>query len=80
MSDTKRIAFTRAECLEIRRALELISQEDASADVNMSDEACRAKESAERKICRAMGWRSTFDPEPVVPSVDVVKFARTGKI
>lgn len=50
-----RISFTRAELLELTRALELIAQEDSHADVNMDAASVAAKESAQKKLRHALG-------------------------
>lgn len=51
---TCRISFTQGELIELIRALDLIAQEDATADVNMDADACRDKASARTKLDRAL--------------------------
>lgn len=54
MSTEARIRFTRQELLEMYRAIDLISQEDDHADVNMDRDAVRAKQSALGKVLRLL--------------------------
>lgn len=49
-----RVSFTRSELIELVRALDLIAQEDANAEVNMEADEVRAKDSARKKLQRAM--------------------------
>lgn len=59
MSQTSKRTFhprlTFEEVVECRRALQLIMQEDASADVNMDEESVRNKQSALDKLTRIVG-------------------------
>lgn len=48
------IQFTRAELLELWRALDLIQQEDARANVNTEPEHVAAKDRAKLKVSRAL--------------------------
>lgn len=71
--------FTRNELIEIRRALDLISQEDAACGVNMDAASVKAKASVERKVSKALGVKSTAEPEPSCESINVLAVLRGGE-
>jgi hypothetical protein len=52
---TKRMAFTVGELCEMRRALQLAMQEDASCGVNMGPQSVADKEAALAKITKVTG-------------------------
>lgn len=52
---TKIISFTVEELVEIRRALDLIIQEDEDCKVNIDTRSRAAKKSAYDKVRRALG-------------------------
>jgi hypothetical protein len=55
MTKSIRVTLTPAEVIELLRALELISQEDAACDVNMDAASVAAKASALQKLERVSG-------------------------
>lgn len=54
---TLSLKLTRAEFVEVIRALELIMQEDDSCNVNMDEASVAAKTSAMKKLERASGLK-----------------------
>lgn len=66
--------FTRAELIELRRALDLIIMEDNDCKVNVDAASVAAKASALAKLNRATGWT---DPFAGGTYVDVMKLRKT---
>lgn len=63
---TKIVSFTLRELVELRRALDLISVEDTDCNVNMGADAVSAKQSALKKLNKALGWKDRLEKCPSV--------------
>jgi hypothetical protein len=55
----QRIVFSRGELIEMRRALDLIQQEDGYANVNMDTKSVKAKASAYEKVTGLLRRKAT---------------------